>query len=829
MFRMILSLVLVAYLPGALIFRLPVADRGRRAALSVDERLFWHVMLSIGWSLATVLVLAALDQYRFERLLMGNAIVCGLLAAAANVKLLYRGQASRPTAAALLPLVLITLAVWRFFPPSEYVIGGKDPGTYMNEGIQIAQRGSLVIRDDVIASVPDWAGELFYRPQPHLGNEGLRFMGFWLLDAREGRVVGQFPHLFPASIAVGYGLFGLSGARMTVGVWAALGVLAVYFAAARLVGRAAAFGAAVLLSLHVITVWFARYPNAEVVMQAMLFAALLAFARAHQDDDAFFGPVAGALLGLLLFLRIDSLLAIGAVIGAALLAWVVDRKPPRAGFLVPFGAAAVIAWFYLTGPMRGYFWLPRIYLTNLPPAPLFGGLAGGLVVLALLLWSRRRFADRARELLPAALAAVVVALVIYAWFFRAPVEGKLADYDAYALRTFTDFFLLWPALVAAVLGFVLVVRRHFWRDPSLILVVTAFSVFLFYKVKVVPNHFWMDRRFLAVILPGTLIFAAAAAVSALAARSGNRQRLHVAVGALFLAVLGQRYAAAAAPVLPHVEYAGVIPALERLSATLGDKDLVLIESRDAGSDTHVLGLPLAYIYARHALVLESAKPDKAHLHAFLEQARSRYDRVLFIGGGGTDLLSRRIEAVPVGDGRVQIQEFEASPWNVYPREIRRKDFDYSIYQLLTGAGLERPFTLDVGYQDDLNVVRFHAKEQTEGRTVRWTRAQSFVAITGITGIERSVVLVMHDGGRPTSAPPPRVELFFGGVAIGTIDVQPGFRTYTLPLPVSAVEDAARTDEPAQLRLVSSVWNPRQILNLPDDRDLGVMIDRIEVR
>ena len=57
MFRIVLSLVLVAYLPGALIFRLPAAVRGRRAALSAEERLFWHVMLSIGCSLATVLVL----------------------------------------------------------------------------------------------------------------------------------------------------------------------------------------------------------------------------------------------------------------------------------------------------------------------------------------------------------------------------------------------------------------------------------------------------------------------------------------------------------------------------------------------------------------------------------------------------------------------------------------------------------------------------------------------------------------------------------------------------------------------------------------------------
>ena len=32
---------------------------------------------------------------------------------------------------------------WRFFPPSEYIIGGKDPGVYLNEGVQIAQRGAL--------------------------------------------------------------------------------------------------------------------------------------------------------------------------------------------------------------------------------------------------------------------------------------------------------------------------------------------------------------------------------------------------------------------------------------------------------------------------------------------------------------------------------------------------------------------------------------------------------------------------------------------------------------------------------------------------------------
>ena len=33
-------------------------------------------------------------------------------------------------------------------------------------------------------------------------------MGFYLLDADEGSVVGQFPHLYPVWIAIGYGVNG---------------------------------------------------------------------------------------------------------------------------------------------------------------------------------------------------------------------------------------------------------------------------------------------------------------------------------------------------------------------------------------------------------------------------------------------------------------------------------------------------------------------------------------------------------------------------------------------------------------------------------------------
>ena len=84
-------------------------------------------------------------------------------------------------------------------------------------------------------------------------------MGFFIQEPSSGAVVGQFPHLLPASIAIGYGIDGLTGARRAIGAWAVLGIVAVYLAGARWLNRTAAAAAAALLALNVIEVWYGRY------------------------------------------------------------------------------------------------------------------------------------------------------------------------------------------------------------------------------------------------------------------------------------------------------------------------------------------------------------------------------------------------------------------------------------------------------------------------------------------------------------------------------------------------------------------------------------------
>src|SRR5688500_4323287 len=198
------------------------------------------------------------------------------------------------------------------------------------------------------------------------------------------------------------------------------------------------------------------------------------------------------------------------------------------------------------------------------------------------------------------------------------------------------------------------------------------------------------------------------------------------------------------PVRRHIEYAGLIPKMEALAGRFGDRDLLVVEGRDAGSDVHVLAMPLAYIYARNVLVLDSPVPAKRSFEGFVGWARSQYDNVWFLGGGGTDLLTAGVTAEPVASEGFQVPEY-ASVVNAYPEASRMKEFDYGIYRLLPAPpGATGPVRLEIGVKDDVNVVRVHAKERQAdtGLTVRWTRGLSYVLLQGLSPSARELTIWM---------------------------------------------------------------------------------------
>jgi hypothetical protein len=88
---------------------------------------------------------------------------------------------------------------------------------------------------------------------------------------------------------------------------------------------------------------------------------------------------------------------------------------------------------------------------------------------------------------------------------------------------------------------------------------------------------------------------------------------------------------------------------------------------------------------------------------------------------------------------------------------------------------------------------------------------------------------MSNGGRPPSVDPADVAIYLHNQRLGTVRVGDGFAPYTLPIPPDLAARAAVFGDPVELKLVTSVWNPHKVLGTPDDRDLGVMVDRVTVR
>jgi hypothetical protein len=182
----------------------------------------------------------------------------------------------------------------------------------------------------------------------------------------------------------------------------------------------------------------------------------------------------------------------------------------------------------------------------------------------------------------------------------------------------------------------------------------------------------------------------------------------------------------------------------------------------------------------------------------------------------------------VASERFQIPEYESTR-NAYPTRVRFKEFDFGIYKFVPPSLAPDGLTLDVGEQDDLQVVRFHAKERDHRGTYRWTRALSYLSLLGVPADARALVLWMDNGGRPGKAPPAEVEAFIGEVSLGRVVVGAGMQAYTLAIPADVASAAAASTDAVTVRLRTVTWRPRAVLGAADDRELGVMVDRVEIR
>jgi hypothetical protein len=852
--------------------------RTARDELRLDERLFLIVALSVGVSAWIALLLAEWGVFSTPR----AAIVAGFLSLALFVA--RRHRLASPVAAPFganhfareaLPGLVVALGAFGLFAqPSEYIVGGRDPGSYVATMGVIGRTGAISHVDPVVRSIPAENLGLFFA-NPELPpfrfsldtNEEApqaawpRFMGFELDHPKSGRVTPQFFHLFPAFGAYLFQTMGVKGALATPPIFGVLGAVATYLLGRRIFGTEVAFAGALLLITNVVQVWFARYPASETMSQFLILGGLFVIQAAIAAASRSLMVGGASLLGLTFLVRIDGVLLLAPLGLALLFHFAVHKRSAVAPSLVAAAAIPLSLLLSHAGLHAAFFStryahqvVTRKYWNQ---SPFFWAALG--VGVAALVWTSCVHGERVRSFLAARSGSIrskastaVLALFAYAFFLRGPLSAcaggdgnppalklepsraldllraldfhRLAAHDAQALVRLSWFVGL-PALLLAVWGFVAWIRRAKTDQVLPLLVLVSFAGFYLYKIRVFNDYFFAMRRYVPVTIPFVFLLAAVAIRGLAGATFGSRMSKGRTVLVSVLAGLTLAASAGATARLGSFsDWKGSVRFVADFARRFGPEDVVIFEQPKT---VHLLSLPLWALHGVNAIEFRRFNPDPDSLAELVRAWRQTYRNIYFVNSYRTDVCGLFLE-------RVQPFRFASFEWewtyDRVPSKAEPRIVDFALSRVVSPEDLRLPLDqeTDIGGSGDPQISGFYEREALGERTYRWSGAcldaqGQAVASVYLPAVRpgRAIEIEASAFTRPETARAPVVTVTLGETLVGQFEATAGWTTFALKAPPGESSRLLRLSVPA--------WRPANTdAGSTDTRDLGVMVDRIRV-
>jgi hypothetical protein len=451
----------------------------------------------------------------------------------------------------------------------EWLLGGWDPGIYINEGAALSRTGTLRPDDDFFhRHFSEEEQAAFTRTG---ANRTERFPAV-VVDAEHRAITYQFFRLTPALTGFLHRIGGLPAAfrlNTIVGILVAL----TFFAMMRQNGSPAhaAFGTLFLLT-QPIWVYHLHTPVSEMLQLLMAVALCLVLPWRRERAG---GIIALALLLFCLMLNRFSFLPFAAVFIAAV-AWLDLERPDRGRVLIERAAqiGAVIAGGLVdrvVAPVSIVGW--DILPTLVRVAGL--GCAAALCLDAAALSPLVR--ARCRSLPPwtrwVAAAATLAALGYM--YYAGGHNPKTPDSDN--LYRLVPYLGALPALLAVAGGTLFLCRRDDAARPLgvYLLFLLAVSAAVLIRKCAADLYPWTTRRYLAFTVPAVAILAAWP-MTWLWEREQHRVPCRVAALLGLLAVMGLQ----AKPVWhawSRTEFNGITPVLAAAAGRIDDADIVVAD------------------------------------------------------------------------------------------------------------------------------------------------------------------------------------------------------------------------------------------------------------
>lgn len=867
------------------------------------------------------LLLAQVGRFSLALLL---ALLLGYCLAMAGLARLRRRPLLRWPAGTALPwregvlAVAVTLLFAALaFRPFELVLGPRDAAVYPATGAQIARHGGIVIHDPLVSDLArfqvgtEWNGRKLDRgakatclravlnlrerealythlfsPQ-HPGRffyAYARMPGLFVADLERGTIVPQFYHLYPTWLAIAFSLLGLRSGLLMTPYLMLLGGLGVYLTARRLLGGWTALVGYLLLSLNALQVWFARYSVSEGATQFLFFLAAWALLRLEEEEEAFWGLLAGVAFGLIGLVRVDFFFAWLLLLPFLLYRWVTHRftRGYRA-LLAALGVLAVhtfaqlftLTWGYTLNSyyhrIQDWFtlsWLVQPFLTPVlreyfhgrtpvmhQPWRLAYELGVPLLGLAGLLALRRSSACRARigtwlarhrRGLLACGAALFLLLAAYAYLVRPgiltpevlrhPLRNRLVlegyigapvPEGAKANLVRLGWYLSPLGIALGIVGAaVWILKRTDRRSAFFLLSGLFYLAFFTYELYGEEHHVYIMRRYVPVVIP-FLSVAMALALTELA-RLRRAGRLAAAVlGAAMVVYLVYT----GIPFYRHQEYRGALKQIESLAMRFRPDDVLLLidDARDA---PFAIATPLQYLFERPSLVIVRERPNGVLLETQIRRWWAQGRRVyLLVGNDGGRLFLPHMRLHWQERFELVVPEFEQlrkqKPHNAYLLRL-----PFGIYEPREWSGVgsplgEIPLEIDLGSAGYIyQVSGFHQDEVApDGATFCWTKGEGVLRLPWPeANTTVTITLRLAGGKRPAELGPAKVSVFLEETPLGAWTLPEEFGTYTLSLPAWAF--SRREGNTVLLHLVSQPWRQADYGLGGDTRLLGVQVDRV---
>ncbi len=747
----------------------------------------------------------------------------------------------KPTANDGLVLALLAAAILLFFWPAEYIVGGADASVYLDLGAIWSRTGSFTFREPLLEDLsPTLLPGLFREMRPGQPMQYLRFPGFYINAAAPDKIMPQFYPLHPVWLTLAHGLFGLQGSLYVTPLWAVLGVWAVYMTFKRLCGAKVGLIGAFLLMITPLQIYFARYPTAEPLTQYLTWAGLFAFIMYGIDGGALWGLLSGCALGQIFLTRIDALPVL--LIPGIWLLYVLRRGLRLASlwFFIPFTLLLLQTIVQGLGPSYQYAWeiygwVWRMVLSLLQESLWLILLAVCIMPLILYsVWRFHRIGDRLVRMVKWIGALGILAAGVYAYFVL-PRAGTLQEtYYWYGggtipLQNHLNFVRLgWYlsplGIGLGVVGLSALVVGTDWRRAWSVLGVGLSFTFIYVRnILNNPFHVYAMRRYVPVVLP----FLVLGIVYGLSRLWQWRERewkvtraVAVVLGVTLVGWLGFNNRA----IWNLIEFHGLTTQLDGIAQQLEPDAILLFDDAATTGVGVTIGAPLQYLYGFTAFDLQEEKLDRMALIAAIADWQHNHRPIYWVAGPSPLIgVPTEAEFVPDFGVWINVPYLEQSYFHFPTARV-----DYRVplefYKLAEDTGCTFPLQLDIGTLDVAYLQSgFYQKEWLDERSLRWTDGLGVVTWPCLPdNVPDTLRLTLTALAiRAADASPVTIALSLNGFALGQWSLASDITDISILVPGDLLRGAGQV-----LEIHSDTWIPAAHNVGTDDRQLGVLVDRI---